>query len=399
MNEALVDVEGASKRPTGEDQPDRSGLGITSIVAAIALSLGVLAAVGWRQSTSAPTDDVNEIDATEEPLPQNQSTTSPPEIDEALSTTDQEQADEVAALPVLNVDTGLEIWVGGDGRITRIDLDSGRRFQVDRRGYPLVVSGQWLVFFDARTDTFERVDRVDPSQGETRLDAGEDFTIDAIAESPVDNSVWVADATGDLVAWRLLSLGTGAPLRSATTSSLELMAIADAADLASGPEIDIRQNVTTGESEVWRLDGSEHVFWFAGSVVARDTTIALVENCDGSCTLEWRDLATGEQIERLVPPNLLDLNELLGGGTWIYARSEDLSASTFIDAISFEELDTKTRRRTRPFDIEDSGRWAAMTGSQRVWIVELETGEETPLPGQRSLVGTTASVVFAPAVE
>jgi len=264
--------------------------------------------------------------------------------------------------------------------------------QIDRRGYPVLATGSSLIFYDTLSREFRSLDRTDPVGSDRSIDAGDDFDIEAIAESALQGALWVADTSGCDVSWRLLSLTTGAPLRCATTHQLQTMRIADPADLAVGPETDLRDGV------VWRLDGAQHVPWFTGSVIARDTTRALVDNCDDECEIEWRDLTTGEQLDRPVPPILPDTSELLGDGTRIYGRSSDIATSIFLNTTTFEEVDTKTRRRTRPFDIDPSGEWAAMTGSQRVLLVELATGEETPVPGGLSLVGASASVVFAPAV-
>ena len=35
-----------------------------------------------------------------------------------------------------------------------------------------------------------------------------------------------------------------------------------------------------------------------------------------------------------------------------------------------------------------------MTGSQRVWLLDLESGEQTPIPGSRRLVGVSSTVVL-----
>ncbi len=385
MTDVVVDLE-TSGQPRSPES-DRPMPVLARAIAALLIG-AVVTAIVFSDGNADDTDGTATADST---LPPRTSTTTESPF-ETSTTSTPAPISSVEFEQLLDTPVGFTAWVGGDTRLSVLDIDSGAQTDLEARGYPLLATSTSLIFRDLLAENYAVIDRQNPTVPAIVLDAG-DFEIDLVAESRVENAVWLADVpeTEDAgVEWRLLSLSTGAPLRSSTTVGIETIRMADKVELAYSPVIDER------EDEVWRLVGDAHEFWFQGRVIARDLDRVLAERCAPDCALAWLSVATGDVLPDPVPEGLHDDNELIGGGTWLYSRSEDFTASALINAETSKAIDTSIRRTTRPFAVDARGRWAVMTGSQRVWLLDLETGEQTPIPGSRRLVGVSSTVVLVP---
>ena len=291
--------------------------------------------------------------------------------------------------PALQTVVGYELWFGGDSSIRRLDLDTGDMLSLGFSGYPVIGDDDYIVAFDLVRRGYSVIDRADPLAEPRLLQVADGFSIDSIAPSPQPGTAWVVDRSSDRYDWRLLSLRTGAPLRSTTTESLTTSQIAFGFDLAVGPEIDER------DGTLYVLSGTGHEEWVSGAVVVRDSFRALIERCDGSeCRRAWYDLATLEELDLPTPTELLEHTELLGRGSWIHERTTAAETSRLVDITGEVRFDTTEGVPRRGFDVAPDGRWAALTNGQQLRVMDLTTGELTVIRRATNRVGTSSSVVW-----
>jgi hypothetical protein len=289
--------------------------------------------------------------------------------------------------PVLGEEVGLTMWSGGDRPLGSIELDTGRIRQFEVRAFPVFAAGERIVVFDVLEREFGVFDPdnelLDP------LPQDEQFRITSVAPTPDPDTVWAADASGEgQVEWRLISLRTMAPVRTSRTQTIITSELPFGIELAVGPELDIIGG------EIHRLTPTGHEFWIDASIVVRDATSALIEQCNGDqCTRQWADIASGDVLDEPVP-DLDERNEMLGGGGWVHSFAADLTSSEFVSRDGATTYDTGLLVSARRFDISPDGQWAAITGQQLLRMINLRTGEQIRVTEAAPILGTAATVVL-----
>lgn len=372
----------AHRDPPPPDRPPR----LTAIVGLVIVLVAGLAALTVAAPSTAPVAVV----APSSTLTTSTITTTTTTAAAALRAETELEVGEIAgAGPLLGSPSGLEMWVGGDSPVTRIDLDTGNALTLDYRAFPLLHTGVHLVLFDPARDVFIVIDRTDPTAAPTRLSVDDSFVVDTVAPGPAPSTLWLADRTvADRVAWRLLSLDTLTPVRSASSESIITSRLPYRIEVAIPPVIDAR-----GE-ELFVLRALDYEYWLDGRLVVHDGERALVETCEsvGSCRSAWYAIFSGEELPDPVPSDLLELHELLG--PWIHTKTRTGSETLLINSTTGAIVETQQRLRARRFDISPDGRWAAFTGTQRLWMLDLSSGETIELPSVSNRVGSGTSVVL-----
>ncbi len=365
--------------PVGTEPPDpvRPGA-LRALVAAIAVVVVVLA---LRPGQGSPAS----VEAASTTLPTTTSQVEPP-----ASTSSPTTTGDIGDSSALGTRVDAVLWVGGDAPIARIDPNDGTATVLDVRGYPLVSVGRRVIYGDLANGDYRVIDDSALDADPSPITAGDGFRVDLIAPSATSGTVWVAERGDETTQWQLLSLDTNAPVRAVTTKSIRTTRVSPRLELARPPLID------EAEPGVFVSPMRDGEVIFRGSILADGDTQLLVETCDTTCTVRWLDALEaklGPPIAR--PDGLLDRNEVHASGTVIHVRSEDLLQSNFVGVESGNILDTSFRTSDRPFAITADGEWAAMTGSRRLWLVELSTGREVSLSDIDGVIGTAASAVFA----
>lgn len=348
----------------------------TVILGLVATLLAALAALTVAAPMPQP------VEVASPPLPATTSTADPGTV---LQPGEIDGAGAVLGSPV-----GLELWVGGDSPVTRLDLDTGNILTLDYRAYPIMATGLYLVLFDARNDVFITIERSDPTARPKRLEADDGFVIDAVAPGLNEGTVWVADrGAPDQVEWRLLSLETVSPVQSATTDSIITSRLPYRIEVAVPPIIDVRGD------ELYVLRFGAFDLWLEGGLVVHDGRRALVETCEVECRRAWYDIATGDELAIPPPTDLFEQNELIGD--WIHSKTRDGSEAVLVELVTSRSVDTQERVRGRQFDISPDGRWGAFTGAQRLRITDLSVDESVEMTTVSNRVGTSTSLVLTDA--
>lgn len=289
--------------------------------------------------------------------------------------------------PVLGERVGLTMWSGGDRPLGSIELDTGRIRQFDVRAFPVFAVDARIVVFDVLEREFGVFDP--DSEVLDPLPQDEQFRITSVAPTSDPNTVWAADASGDgQVEWRLISLQSMAPVRTTRTQTIITSELPFGIELAAGPELDII------DGAIHRLTPNGHEFWIEASIVVRDATSALIEQCNSDqCVRRWADIPTASVLAEPVP-DLAERNEMLGGGGWIHSFASDLSSSQFVSRDGATTYDTGLLVSARRFDISPDGEWAAITGQQLLRMINLRTGEQIRVTEAAPILGTAATVVL-----
>ncbi|NNC79855.1 MAG: hypothetical protein HKN94_06830 [Acidimicrobiales bacterium] len=374
-----------SQEADPERAVDRGSFPLIGLVVALIAVVAVLAVAGPRSNT--PTAE----SATTTLASATTSTTTPVTTTSAATTTQapaQEGESTLSGEPLLGEAVGLTMWSGGDRPLGSLDLDTGQIRQFGVRAFPIFATTAGVLVYDIIEREFVVFD------GETEslqpLPDDERFRITTVAPAFDPNTLWAADtSTEGRVEWRLISLQTMAPVRTAQSQSVITSALPFGIELAVGPELD------EVDGKVYRLTPGGYEFWADGSIVVRDTTSALIESCDGEdCTRRWADIRTGRFFDELTP-DLNDRNEMLGGGSWIHSFADDLTVSEFVSRDGTTRYDTGLLVAARRFDISPDGEWAAITGQQLLRMINLRTGEQLRVTEAAPILGTAATVVLS----
>ncbi len=375
----LIDGLGAHPRGPKADESSASRLGVLRrVIVGIASILVVMLLL-------RPGGQPEPVDTSDVSAPTTIAAPPPESVAASLTTHNVDQR-----WP-LGEETGLGAWVGGDSPLAFVNLDTGESTVAEIRGYPLFAIGDDVLVADLAGDRHLLFSNTHPESEPRVLETGAEFRVDLVAPSDVDSTVWLAEVGDDEVRWRLLSTRTMAPVRAASTRTVRTSKLSSQIDLARPPLLD---EPTPGSF----VSGPGAPTWsFDGHIVALGGSWAIVDRCEPTCRRQWLDLTSGRFDDQSpIPTNLLsDVdNELFAGRRIVHTRADDLLSSAFINTTTGMRLDTSVRTSRRPFDISPDGRWAGITGSRRLWFVDLESGDQKVIGDSGSLVGTGSSVVF-----
>ena len=294
--------------------------------------------------------------------------------------------------PLLGREVNFEVWLGGDSRVRRVDLDTGDIERLDVTGFPLFAAGDWVVIFEPSSG-FSTIDRRAPGREPTPLDTAEDFAAFAFGPSRLPGFVWaVAVGPDDRgFAWQLISLTTGLPTRTVQTQSAHVTKISFGIEVVLPPVIDVRDDGIY----FWSVNG--FVRTVVGSLVAFDERRALIDGCalgvsESFCGLSWWDIDQQLPIAVPIPIGIHENNEILGDGSWMLTFTDGATEMDLVELFTSRTFDTQVRIEGRELDVAPDGRWAAISGGQGLRVMNLTSGEVTPIERVRP-IGTTSSVV------
>ncbi len=300
-----------------------------------------------------------------------------PSAAEGASTTTAAETDAATSViagggPLLGEPVGLSLLIGGEQRLRRVDLDTGVVTTYERPGVPLFATGG-LVLIQGSGGLVRAVPLADPDAETPSLWSQFSPALPRPGMNP--GEVWLPDASGETLVWRLVDAG-----------SRDVLSEVDSGTAAwwSQPESILDPEVvgsTTGEV-FERVDESyERVA--DGELIAVGRTRVLVRRCEnpGSCTLHWLDRASWRETADPVPE--VAARQVTGasisddGRLLVYATA---SESHLFD-VSRGQGVAEVASWPGSLSVSPDGRWAALVHiAGRIALYDVERGEVTEAP-------------------
>lgn len=391
--ELLVGDSSAPPPPAGSSSRPAAVTMIGGLVAVVAL-LALLA----RPGTPDAEDDEAAPPSTTEP------TVTPP-------TTPPSTAPDPFPLafdgPVLEEETGLTLFLGGDTPLTAIDLDSGDVTRYGVTAHPILVTGDDLVLYEEDAAIVGWVPLRDPGQQALSWKRGR------VAAGSEPGRLWVLDPAADephpagvevgFGRWELFETATSRRvLRMPGDLYPDIERFIEATPMVGGPFEAFRPGpwFSTRRDGVYRAIEDGYTRVAGGRVLAVDDDAILIEQCtvDGFCDLGWVGVETGELFDRFLPEVRPRVARLVAGGAWLHSVGW---------AGTSELLELATGRRiehdwlaNRP-TISPDGHWLAHWSDTTLVLSDLRDGvRPQPVIGLDLLErADSAGLLFAPTLE
>ncbi len=287
--------------------------------------------------------------------------------------------------PLLGEPVGLSLLMGSEQRLRRVDLDTGVVTTYERPGVPLFATGGFALIQGSgglvRAAPLADLDAETPSLWSP-------FSPALPRPGPNPGEVWLPDASGETLVWRLVDAGSRDVLSEVDSGT---------GSWWSQPESILDPMVvgsTTGEV-FERVDESfEPVA--DGELIAVGRTRVLVRRCEnpGSCTLHWLDRANWREKADPLPDvaarqvstaSISDDGRLL-----VYATANE---SYLFDVSRGQEV-AQVATWPGTMSVSPDGRWAALVHiAGRIALYDVERGEVIEAPVS---ISTAAQVIIVP---
>ena len=304
--------------------------------------------------------------------------------------------------PVLGRPIGWSLLIGSPSgsRLERIDLDTGERQRYDTAGGPRLVLGGHVVL--QRQDELRSslslviVSLSDPDAGEIEVPLGDTSFFFASPLVPgADDDVWVYAGTPAGASWQLVRLSDGTVTDRVTAPPALLSPPVSGA----GPDI-----ATSGTGGVYRRDGGRYRQLAPGAPIAGDQRAVLTRTCADptTCRLQWLDTATGQPVDRPVPPAESDV-DWFGvaepAGHFVIGRRTGEGGARYDAELVAYDLD-RNRMVTPGVDFQaglaaatPDGRYLAVQGDDGIKVYDAEQDRWVTV---RRALDSTVTVVFVP---
>lgn len=286
--------------------------------------------------------------------------------------------------PLLGEPVGLSLLIGSEQRLRRVDLDTGVVTTYERSGIPLFATGGF-VLIQGSGGLVRAAPLADPDAETPSL--WSPFSPALPRPGPKPGEVWLPDASGQTLVWRLVDAGSRDVISEIDTGS---------ADWWSQPESILDPVVVGSTGEVFvRVDESfERVA--DGELIAVGRTRVLVRRCENpaSCTLHWLDRASWRETADPVPDvaarqvstaSISDDGRLL-----VYATA----AESYLFDVSRGQEVAQVASWPGSLPVSADGRWAALVHvAGRIALYDVERGTVTEAPVSLS---NAAQVIIVP---
>jgi hypothetical protein len=286
---------------------------------------------------------------------------------------------------LLGQEVGLWLFIGGEGPMRRVDLDTGSIVDFGIDAVPIIRRGGDVVVYLPTAGLVGWVSASLPGEQSLSWKPG------ATAAGPEQEQLWILlepEGEGDTVReWRLHDTITNIvlerrPVDLAAEFDPEWPAAPTARSSALRPGPDVYTDV---DGSVVRADGDRtRRLLDDGRVVVADDDKVLIESCDGSaCRLRWVDRSTGRSLDLPTPETDGDRpaarvasGELLASGRWLRTVAVDGTVE-LIDLVEDRRLAWDVGGDAT---ISPDGRWMVERGGDQLAIFDTEA---TNFPDRR----------------
>lgn len=274
--------------------------------------------------------------------------------------------------PLLGEPVGLSLLVGGEQRLRRVDLDTGVVTTYERPGVPLFATGGF-VLIQGSGGLVRAAPLADPDAETPSL--WSQFSPALPRPGPNPGEVWLPDASGETLVWRLVDAGSRDALSEIDTGT---GAWWDQPELILDPVV---VGSTTGEVFERSNESFERVA--DGELIAVGRTLVLVRRCEnpGSCSLHWLDRAswreTADPVPDIAAGQVLTATISDDGRLLVYATANE---SYLFDVSRGQEV-AQVAYWPGSLSVSPDGRWAALVHTAgRIALYDVERGEVTEAP-------------------
>lgn len=232
------------------------------------------------------------------------------------------------AAPVAGEPSGMTLFLGGDQPLTAIDLDSGEVSRYGLTAHPVLATGGDLVLYQEEVGIVGWVPIEDPGRQALSWKRGR------VAAGSGPGLLWILDPEVDephpagvdvgFGRWELFETATNRRVfRMPGDLYPDIERFIEAPPTVGGPFEALRPGpwFSTRRDGVYRAIEDGYTLVTTGRVLTNDEDAVLVEQCtiEGTCTVAWFAVETGEPVDRALPRVRPRVARLVGGGAWLHS--------------------------------------------------------------------------------
>jgi hypothetical protein len=291
--------------------------------------------------------------------------------------------------PLLGEPTGLSLVYGTESSVVRqLDLDTGLVTQREARGWPMAVTGRWLVLLNPSGGTVEAVPFDDPEAEPSRISRPGGSPMAALA-GPEPGQVWISEYGPEGAIGRLVRIEDGAVL--------EEVALFVGSYGWYGTMLDPTLSGSPSGG-IFEWSGGSYRRVSEAQLLAASDEVLLTQTCGepAQCTLQWLDRRTFEPVDRLLPaledrpsPEGSPIELSPGGRVMAYYSAD---GPRVFDVVRGQQLPSQPG--TPSLAASPDGRYVAWPEGSRIAIYDTETGESHYV--DPALVSQDVRLQFAP---